>query len=153
MSIVNLTAKMENSISGIVSGDMPQISSGFTDRELIAEHGVYIIVKAKHLGKWFKLKALKAECASDPMHRELLRKEFELGFPLEHPNIVRTYDFVEDAELGACIVQEYVQGLTSGFPMQEKLPVGELWTRLSMLCHICTLPASFIGISNHPTFL
>ena len=101
---------MENSISGIVSGDMPQISSGFTDRELIAEHGIYIIVKAKHLGKWFKLKALKAEYASDPMHRELLRKEFELGFPLEHPNIVRTYDFVEDAELGACIVQEYVHG-------------------------------------------
>lgn len=101
---------MENSISGIVPGDLPQISSGFTDRELIAEHGCYIIVKAKHLGKWFKLKALSSEYASEPMYRELLRKEFELGFPLEHPGIVRTYDLVEDPELGECIVQEYVQG-------------------------------------------
>lgn len=101
---------MESSISGIVPNDTPLISEAFTERSLIAEHGMYILVKAKRLGKWFKLKALSGQFASDCLHRELLKKEFELGFPLEHPNVVRTYDFVHDLELGDCIVQEYVQG-------------------------------------------
>lgn len=100
----------ESSISGIVPNDTPLISEAFTERSIIAEHGMYILVKAKRLGKWFKLKALSGQFASDCLHRELLKKEFELGFPLEHPNVVRTYDFVHDLELGDCIVQEYVQG-------------------------------------------
>ena len=100
----------ESSISGIVPNDTPLISEAFTERSIIAEHGMYILVKAKRLGKWFKLKALSGQLASDCLHRELLKKEFELGFPLEHPNVVRTYDFVHDLELGDCIVQEYVQG-------------------------------------------
>lgn len=100
----------ESSISGIVPNDTPLISEAFTERSIIAEHGMYILVKAKRLGKWFKLKALSGQFASDCLHRELLKKEFEPGFPLEHPNVVRTYDFVHDLELGDCIVQEYVQG-------------------------------------------
>ena len=100
----------ESSISGIVPNDTPLISEAFTERSIIAEHGMYILVKAKRLGKWFKLKALSGQFASDCLHRELLKKEFELGFPLEHPNVVRTYDFVHDLELGDCIVQDYVQG-------------------------------------------
>lgn len=103
-------AMTESSISGIVPNDTPLISVAFTERSIIAEHGMYILVKAKRLGKWFKLKALSGQFASDCLHRELLKKEFELGFPLEHPNVVRTYDFVHDLELGDCIVQEYVQG-------------------------------------------
>lgn len=49
---------MESSISGIVPNDTPLISEAFTERSLIAEHGMYILVKVKRLGKWFKLKAL-----------------------------------------------------------------------------------------------
>lgn len=111
---------MESSISGIVPNDTPLISEAFTGRSLIAEHGMYILVKAKRLGKWFKLKALSGQFASDYLHRELLKKEFELGFPLEHPNVVRTYDFVHDLELGDCIVQEYVQGVR----LDEWLPTA-----------------------------
>lgn len=111
---------MESSISGIVPNDTPLISEAFTERSLIAEHGMYILVKAKRLGKWFKLKALSGQFASDCLHRELLKKEFELGFPLEHPNVVRTYDFVHDLELGDCIVQEYVQGVR----LDEWLPTA-----------------------------
>ena len=99
-----------SSISGIVPDDTPLVSSSFTDREIIAEHGMYVLVKAKRLGKWFKLKALSSQYARDYLHQELLKKEFELGFQLEHPNIVRTYDFIRDPELGDCIVQEYIQG-------------------------------------------
>ena len=49
---------MESSISGIVPNDTPLISETFTERSLIAEHGMYILVKSKRLGKWFTLKAL-----------------------------------------------------------------------------------------------
>lgn len=99
-----------SSISGIVPDDTPLVSSSFTNREIIVEHGMYVLVKAKRLGKWFKLKALSSQYARDYLHQELLKKEFELGFQLEHPNIVRTYDFKRDPELGDCIVQEYIQG-------------------------------------------
>lgn len=35
---------MESSISGIVPNDTPLISEAFTERSLIAEHGIYILV-------------------------------------------------------------------------------------------------------------
>lgn len=35
---------MESSISGIVPNDTPLISEAFTERSLIAEHGMYILV-------------------------------------------------------------------------------------------------------------
>lgn len=40
---------MESSISGIVPNDTPLISEAFTERSLIAEHGMYILVKAQTL--------------------------------------------------------------------------------------------------------
>lgn len=40
---------MESSISGIVPNDTPLISEAFTERSLIAEHGMYILVKAQVL--------------------------------------------------------------------------------------------------------
>ena len=130
---------MESSVSGIVPEDMPLISSSFTDRSLIAEHGMYVLVKAKRLGKWFKLKALSGQFASDGLHRELLKKEFELGFPLEHPNVVRTYDFVHDLELGDCIVQEYVQGVR----LDEWLPTASKKARRRAVGQILDAMAYF----------
>ena len=39
----------ESSISGIVPNDTPLISEAFTERSIIAEHGMYILVKAQVL--------------------------------------------------------------------------------------------------------
>ena len=101
----------ENSISGLVEDGLPQLSRGYSSRELISRHGDFILVKAQNRGKWFKLKALSEDCRNDALRQMLLRKEFELGYPLEHPNVIRTFDFISDRELGLCIVQEYVQGV------------------------------------------
>ncbi len=101
----------ENSISGIVGGELPLLSRGYTSREIISRHGDFIIVKAQNRGKWFKLKALTETSRNDALKRLLLQKEFELGYPLEHPNIVGTFDLIDDPELGLCLVQEYVQGV------------------------------------------
>ncbi len=101
----------DNSISGLVGSDLPLLSRGYSCRELISRHGDFILVKAQNRGKWFKLKALGEECREDALKQTLLQKEFELGYPLEHPNVIRTFDFISDPELGLCIVQEYVQGM------------------------------------------
>ena len=101
----------DNSISGIVGGELPLLSRGYTSREVISSHGDFLIVKAQNRGKWFKLKALAESVRGDALKRLLLQKEFELGYPLEHPNIVRTFDLIDDSELGLCLVQEYVQGV------------------------------------------
>ena len=101
----------DNSISGLVGSELPLLSRGYSCRELISRHGDFILVKAQNRGKWFKLKALSEDCRADALKQTLLQKEFELGYPLEHPNVIRTFDFISDPELGLCIVQEYVQGM------------------------------------------
>jgi len=101
----------DNSISGLVGSELPLLSRGYSCRELISRHGDFILVKAQNRGKWFKLKALSEDCREDALKQMRLQKEFELGYPLEHPNVIRTFDFISDPELGLCIVQEYVQGV------------------------------------------
>lgn len=63
--------------------------------------------RVKLYGKWFFLKRLKEGLRSSPRYLALLRKEFETGFQLEHPNIVRYERLGEDF-----IIMEYVDGVT-----------------------------------------
>lgn len=55
----------DNSISGIVGGELPLLSRGYTSREVISSHGDFLIVKAQNRGKWFKLKALAESVRGD----------------------------------------------------------------------------------------
>lgn len=59
----------------------------------------------KIYGKLHFLKKLKPEHEDNILFREALRKEFEIGFRLEHPNIVRYVSFHDDE-----ILMEYVDG-------------------------------------------
>ena len=52
--------------------------------------------RVKVYGKLHFLKRLKAEYAGDIRYREALRKEFETGYRLEHPNLVRYARFDDD---------------------------------------------------------
>ena len=63
--------------------------------------------RVKLYGKLHFLKRLKAEYAGDIRYREALRKEFETGYQLEHPNLVRYAWFDDDS-----ILMEYVEGDT-----------------------------------------
>ena len=101
----------EDSVSGLIAEELPSLSRGYASRELIAQHGDFVLYKAQNRGKWFKLKALAESVRQDPLRQALLQKEFELGYPLEHPCVARTYDFISDPGLGLCIVEEYVQGV------------------------------------------
>ena len=63
--------------------------------------------RVKLYGKLHFLKRLKAEYAGDIRYQEALRKEFETGFRLEHPNLVRYLSLDHDG-----ILMEYVDGET-----------------------------------------
>ena len=63
--------------------------------------------RVKLYGKLHFLKRLKAEYAGDIRYQEALRKEFETGYRLEHPNLVRYLSLDKDG-----ILMEYVDGET-----------------------------------------
>lgn len=61
--------------------------------------------RVKLYGKLHFLKRLKPELAGDIRYQEALRKEFETGYRLEHPNLVRYISLDGDS-----ILMEYVDG-------------------------------------------
>lgn len=87
------------------------------------------------------LKALKPSFVGNPFYEQALRKEFSIGYPLEHPHICRTLGWEQLPELGHCILLEYVDGISlrewidRGLltrPLADKL-IGELCDALSYM--------------------
>lgn len=70
------------------------------------------IWRADKDGRFRIYKALKSEYAGDTVYECLLRKEFEIGYSLSHPNICEYYGFVNIPPLGNCIEMEWVDGLS-----------------------------------------
>ena len=103
----------QSSDSGFVN--KPIVSGGtdeFADYVEMPCGGFNRLFRAKRYGKWFVLKGLKPEFSSNPIYRNLLDKEFELGMMLSHPNIVTIYGKEYDAIAGDCIVMECIDGVT-----------------------------------------
>jgi serine/threonine protein kinase len=67
--------------------------------------------KVRIYGKWHFLKRPKKEFKNHPLYIAAFEKEFDLGFTLDHPNIVRYLNKGNDSE-GIYILTEYVDGLT-----------------------------------------
>ena len=63
--------------------------------------------RVKLYGKLHFLKRLKPEFANDVRYQEAFRKEFETGYRLEHPNLVRYITLNDDG-----ILMEYIDGET-----------------------------------------
>lgn len=61
--------------------------------------------------KRFIIKSLKTEYRDDPFYQSQLKKEFEIGYILDHPNIVRHYSFENIEEKGLSIVREWIDGM------------------------------------------
>lgn len=60
-------------------------------------------------GRRMFLKHVREEYADNQRYQDAFRKEFEVGYNLDHPNIVRYYEMGRD-NLGSYILQEYVDG-------------------------------------------
>ena len=74
--------------------------------------GHSMIYRSEKFGQFIILKCLKPEYRGEPSYEALLRKEFEIGYSLNHPNICRTVDFVTHPEMGNCICMEWIDGCT-----------------------------------------
>lgn len=80
----------------------------FEGLEQVDTHGATCdTYRVKLYGKLHFLKRLKAEHVHDIRYQEALRKEFETGYRLEHPNLVRYISRTEDG-----ILMEYIDGET-----------------------------------------
>lgn len=77
--------------------------------EEIAHSRQYRLYKARRASKFVVLKGLVSD---DAMHREFLRREFEIANTISHPSIVNTLDFAEETPIGPAIIMEYIEGCT-----------------------------------------
>lgn len=116
---------MNNSNSGIISTEFINVSDSFSDYIDISQGNHNRLVKAKRFGKWYMLKGLNAEYADKTVFVELLRKEFDLGISLDHPNIIRTVGKERDSYIGDCIVLEYIDGVILKEWLGSKPPKSE----------------------------
>ena len=73
-------------------------------------------------GRFRIYKALKSEYAGDSIYERLLRKEFEIGYSLKHPNICEYYGFINIPLLGNGIEMEWVDGCS----LEALLSRGEI---------------------------
>lgn len=108
------------------SSDTPVYSS---------ELGFSEIYRRERDGKFRILKALKPEYRGNSRFESLLRKEFEIGYELDHPNICSIIAYVQDEDLGNCIEMEWVDGST----LREIASKGPLNKSLckKIICETC----------------
>ena len=85
-----------------------EVEQSFPDAELLQVGGTTCeCYRVKLYGKLHFLKRLKPELRTHPQYAAALQKEFELGYPLEHPHLVRYTAKTPDG-----ILMEYVDGET-----------------------------------------
>lgn len=90
------------------------LSTSNRQPELIYESdsGYCRVFSALSHGRRIALKVLKADYISSEIHRNLLRKEYEIGHALYHPNIISILGLEEVGVLGLAIIMEFVDGIT-----------------------------------------
>ncbi len=87
----------------------------FPDAELLPVSGATCdCYRVKFYGKLHFMKRLKPEFSTDPRYVAALQKEFETGFRLDHPHLIRYVAKGDDY-----LLTEYVDGLTLGAFLDE----------------------------------
>ena len=102
----------DDSTSGIIDGQFLNDDDGKSVYEAVSSRGFNVLMKVKRQGRWFILKGLASEYRDQPIYLELLKKEYDLMVQLDHPNIVKALSKEVNPEIGPCIVEEYVDGVT-----------------------------------------
>lgn len=103
---------IDSSASGYLMDSFEGINQFFTDVEIINTSDVNVVAKAKRYGRWWLLKGLRQEVASEANYQQRLRKELEIVMHLQHPNVIAASGLEMVDGLGNCIVMEYVEGIT-----------------------------------------
>ena len=119
-------ARLENKDSSYYRELIHSSSGGWTE--------LYRVDKS---GKFRVLKALKPQYRGEPMYEMLLRKEFEIGYNLQHPGICEVYGFIQNPDIGNCIEMEWIDGITLSDLIKAGRLTGGLSRRIALqLCDI-----------------
>lgn len=117
-------------LSGDLSGQVFQ-----PERLYASESGFSEIWRMRREGRFRVYKVLKPAFRGSSAHESLLRKEFELGYGLDHPGICRVLDWKVLPELGAAIEMEWVDGSTlAELAAQGPLPANEVRRLFEEIC-------------------
>ena len=117
------------------------VTSGFVDEGMFAAgeqfsnvrefyssaSGYNRLFRCERYGKVHVLKALQPFYANSVLHEQALRKEFNIGYQLEHPHICHTLGWEQVSGLGNCILMEYIDGVT----LKELMEQGRLTDSLA----------------------
>ena len=123
--------------SGFIEEDVFNIANQFSNFELIhnSKNGYSELYKAKRYGKWYALKRLTDKEKDNPRYQSLLEKEFDIAIQLSHQNIVQTISFENIPQLGRCIVQEFIDGVTwNEFFSKKNISPKETYRIIDELC-------------------
>ena len=131
---------MEDSSSFL---SIPEFSSqeGLASLKLIhsSEHGFCDVFRIDRGGRFRALKCLKPEHRGDALYENILRKEFEIGYTLDHINICEYYSFTKVEGLGNCIEMEWVDGRSLEQVIVKENPSKDLTDHiLDNLCDALT---------------
>ena len=92
------------------TSEFSDVQQSFPDAELLPVGGSTCdCYRVKLYGKLHFMKRLKPELRTDPRYVAALQKEFETGFRLDHPHLVRYVSKGDDY-----LLTEYVDGMTLG---------------------------------------
>lgn len=78
-----------------------------------------LLYRTDAFGRFRLVKALKQEYRGDPFYENLLRKEFEISYPLAHPHIREVYGFHRNEAFGNYIEMEWIDGRSLADMMKE----------------------------------
>ena len=96
----------------VIQENNSEMISSFHSIKEVETKGYSCLYTATKFGKKVILKGLKPEFKKERFYQDLLKKEFEISYFLDHPNIVKIIDFQNILNIGDCIVMEYVEGVT-----------------------------------------
>ena len=105
--------------------DYSSVFSGLkTEILLNRDGGTSDVYKINAHGKWVVLKRIKPEYIGNTIIEKSFEKEFEIGFSLDHPHIIKYLNKGND-KTGTFIVTEYVDGKT----LREHLKGGTIFSK------------------------
>lgn len=100
-----------------------------------SENSFCDLYRVNKLGRFRVLKCLKPEFRGNSVYEGLLRKDFEIGYALDHPNICQYYSLFRHESLGNCIEMEWIDGRTLEELQSDSQPSKDLQDKiLDQLC-------------------
>lgn len=100
-----------------------------------SNQGYSVLYRYNKDGKFRILKGLKPSFIGNPIYERLLKKEYEIGYELEHPNICKIYSFSNIKGIGNAIEMEYIDGST----LDDTITYSNISKKAveKILCQIC----------------